>query len=498
MIFSKPLISRRRFLALTAATAGSRFLPAYAEGKDAPPNTIPPSSTLFYKPARTGNIWDTWIYHFEGTFYLYYNPMPSHLEKFEGWNGIGLATSDDGVHWREYGMVIEPVPNIRFLGAGAVWSAGEKFIMNFSEWRDKPDGSFEQTIFFAESSDLINWHRLGRSNVFRPDPRWYDAKGRWDNIWSVPRPTGGYYGYWASTPTKHLGLGFGESDDGITWKALAPPLLEGLSDHPHPAYSPEVNAVYMQRGRYYALLGLDGVKPIWKDKNTWHPGVTTFVSDSASGPFRPALKNHKLLVNNSSSYFLRFVDAGKEVLANHHSWEREVGRYAEVNPHRTYMAPLKKAHWDEEGTLRLKWWEGNNKAKANSVSLASSLNETAFDSDEALILEGVISLSSIPTGLFLQGSGEKGTGFLVHDNGLVEYGDINRDGSRFEKKGDVDRELTFRNEAHFRLIRKGQLTEFYLNDYLMQCYSLPARGTGRIYVIGPADNLRQLKAWYCS
>ena len=61
----------------------------------------------------------------------------------------------------------------------------------------------------------------------------------------------------------------------------------------------------------------------------------------------------------------------------------------------------------------------------------------------------------------------------------------------------VDRDLPLNDSARFRLVRKGRITEFYLNDYLMQCYSLPEQGTGRLGLIGPTNDFRELRAWYC-
>lgn len=258
-----------------------------------------------------------------------------------------------------------------------------------------------------------------------------------------------------------------------------------------------VSGAYFKQGKYYVLLAFGDLKTKYTNKSGFRLGITTMVSDTANGPFRPAPENLRLLVGNAS-YFLRFVDVDDDVLVNHHSWEVAPDKPMGVDPSRVYMAPLKKARWDDKGTLRLSWWEGNEVAKAERVPLGSQLSETVFDQQETLILEGVMSLSSVPAGLYLYGSGDRGTGFLVDKSGLVEYGDVNCDGGGFEKKDDVDRKLTFGDKAHFRLIRKERLTEFYLNDYLMQCYSLPEPGTGRVAFIGPTSDFRELKAWYCA
>ena len=59
---------------------------------------------------------------------------------------------------------------------------------------------------------------------------------------------------------------------------------------------------------------------------------------------------------------------------------------------------LKRAEWDDEGTLRLKWREGNDKAKGKRAHVKSALMETVFDSNETLILEGVQFLARAEVG----------------------------------------------------------------------------------------------------
>lgn len=58
---------------------------------------------MFYKAKleETGNMWDTWLYYHEGIYYLYY------LANFgSNWDNISLATSTDGIHWKEYGRIL--------------------------------------------------------------------------------------------------------------------------------------------------------------------------------------------------------------------------------------------------------------------------------------------------------------------------------------------------------------------------------------------------------
>jgi hypothetical protein len=45
------------------------------------------------------------------------------------------------------------------------------------------------------------------------------------------------------------------------------------------------------------------------------------------------------------------------------------------------------------------------------------------------------------------------------------------------------------------LALKGWLLEFYLDDILMDCYSLPSWATGRLGLIGGPNRPTDLRAW---
>jgi hypothetical protein len=58
----------------------------------------------------------------------------------------------------------------------------------------------------------------------------------------------------------------------------------------------------------------------------------------------------------------------------------------------------------------------------------------------------------------------------------------------------VARDRAFGSMVRLRLLLKGSLTELYVNDLLMQCYSLPAAADGRLGVLGSAA-FSHLRAW---
>jgi len=433
---------------------------------------------MFYKARskQTGNMWDVWLYHHKGTYYLY------HLAKSAGsWDNISMARSPDGVHWTEIGRVLKKGRGVTWMGTGSTWKSprarkGAKFQINFSEWTGP-----RQTIFFAESDDLVNWTRLGNQYEFVQNERWYERDGRWDCIWTIPRPAGGLYGYWTATPKPETGgkFGFGESDDGVTWRALEPPKVHGVGGG-------EVGAIEKIGDKYYMMFGAGGL-------------MVTLAADKPEGPFRAAKKNRILL--SGHTYFSRFFRSPSGLLVCHHS----IARDGQV-----YFGLLKKAVLDDAGTLRLGWWKGNEKLKHERIGVKLPESDAGkgpitmlggkFDTKKGVVLEGKLALprrNGARRGLYIECGKNSGSAILIDAAGRAELGPMNAGGSGFEAEKKVNREMTFGRPARFRLILKHTLLEFYLDDILIECFSLPANATGRIGLIrgGGPDAIGNLRAW---
>jgi hypothetical protein len=432
------------------------------------------AQTMFYKARsrRTGELWDTWLFLDQGTWYLF-----ALAKAGPKWNNISLATSPDGVHWTEHGRILEKKRGVTWMGTGSTWRSPHfakdgKFYLNFSEWRGP-----RQTIFFAESQDLLSWTRLGDEYEFVQDERWYERNGRWDCIWTIPRPDGGgLYGYWTATPKKATGgrFGFGQSTDGVRWEALRPPEVHGVGGG-------EVGAIAKICDRYYMMFG-------------HYPTMRTLVADRPEGPFRAAAKNLVLL--DKHTYFSRFLSAPDGLLVNHHCMSRNRG---------IFFAPLKSAAVDEEGTLRLGWWKGNEKLKhvAIDVQVPDTWGEitmlgNTFEITKGLIVEGTLNLagqSEDRRGLYVECSGGTGAAILLDQAGRAEIGPIRPDGTGFKADETVDREMALGQTTRFRLLAKHSLIECYVNDVLIECYSLPQDATGRIGLIGGSEAFGELRAW---
>jgi hypothetical protein len=488
---------------------------------------------MLYRPTKVAKMWDTWLYHHDGVHYLYY----LHETTGARFDGVSVATSTDGVHFTEIGPIVEVQDDAQWLGTGSVWKAGGRFVMNYSEQRQGV-----QAIFFMDSSDLIHWTPLGDAYRSDPDPRWYDdtPAGRWDCIWALPRPEGGYWGYLTARPWSHTpglrfeSIGMVESDDGLHWRAVAPPTIE-WGDWPRMDVG-EVGAIEQVSDRYYLMLGYGETG--LGNRNALRPlegrtGMYTFVSDDPRGPFRADTGAYRLLTSITGirmSYFSRFYPTPEGMLVNHHSISRSGVRW---------LAPLKRAVVDEGGHLHLGYWAGNEAAKGTSIDLnpescvfvcpeqlepgwttsrqrlkvdvphggALALLPNHFDLEKGVIVEGTMQVHA-PTrrwsgiGVYVEEDARQDTGsaLLAQTRGWTEIGPLRGGrGGRpsFVAKDALPLGIADGVKCSFRLLVRQSLLEFYLDDRLVQCYSLPERSSGRLGLVVESGRamFNELRAW---
>jgi hypothetical protein len=434
---------------------------------------------MFYRPThpQTGEMWDTWLYGHEGTYYLYYLARSD-----EAWDNISLAISPDALDWTEIGPILRKRPDATWMGTGSTWRSptpGTRgaYVMNFSEWVGA-----RQTIHFAVSDDLVHWERVDTRFEFVQDERWYARLGRWDCIWTLPRPGGGLYGYWTASPLPETRgrFGFGQSDDGISWEALPPPVVHGVGEG-------EVGAVGEIGDRYYMMFGA-------------YPRMMTLVSDRPEGPFHIAAKNPALL--GGDTYFSRFLAAPDGLLANHHSITRDG---------RVHLGLLKRAALDEHGTLRLAWWPGNDPLMQRGTAVVADVTATAnapvamlpnaFDSAAGVVIECAIVLPQTAYapryGVYIECAPEWGVAILLDAQGRAELGRTDPAGSVWEPLHRVDREMAFGCPALLRIVLQNALMEAYLDDMLLLCAALPGPATGRIGLVrgGSSGAVSSVTLW---
>ena len=440
---------------------------------------------MIFKSDTVTAQWDTWCFYHDKTYYLYY------LVTEHTGEGFCVATSKDGVHWKDHGWAIRTSKkNPFYLGTGSVWKSPDfkntgKFICNYSEHRNDKTGRRTQNILFAWSTDLIHWNKFGDEKMFTVDTEHYNQYGRWDCIFSMPCDEGGYWGTWTATGAKQRGtVGIGYSQDGVTWKALPPPVVEpGVG---------ESGAFYRFGNRIHAMFGASGM---------W-----AYSADRVTGPYRRAGKN-ALLLAPGHTYFSRFFPTPGGVLVNHHSMTGEThsGRLITCD---TYAAPLKLAEVDKEGMLRLKYWEGNEVLKGKVVKVAprSSSDTTMvaenLDFGRGILVEAAVRLPSSKedkaAAVRIKTDKHNYAIRMLHD-GSVDMGTEDDSGGNWRRRHGVDRQWKFGKTVSLRLLLRRGMLEVYLDDHFMECWTMGCHRAKRVAIAipGQAPNLpvQDLKVW---
>jgi len=408
------------------------------------------------------------MYYYRKVYYLYYL-----ITEKSGGEGFGVATSIDGVHFDDYGKVLGASDKmVIYLGTGSVWKLNDPqikdtFICNYSEWRKCGD-EIQQIILFAVSYDLLHWEKCGDKYNFLPDTAYYkefQSQGeRWDCIFPLQQEDGSYYGYWTGAPKEFVGVGFGKSQNGIDWEALPPPIMElGLF---HESREVEAGAACVHNGKVYLMTGCyDHEK-----------GVGFYVAEHPEGPFAPMQKNFALFSNSSHmhAYFSRFFYGEHKLLANFHVIARQENEFGRPI---TYLAPVKEVSFDQEGILRLSWWEKNEALKGDPC--------TTITGD--CLIEGYMPIEA-PIVLTVNCGGH--IRITLDRYGHAVYA-TDASGS-YQTVEVYDRGLLLGRNAHIRILVRGTFTELYADDYFIGCYTMP--GT----LIDANHRLIDLKVWSLS
>ena len=75
---------------------------------------------------------------------------------------------------------------------------------------------------------------------------------------------------------------------------------------------------------------------------------------------------------------------------------------------------------------------------------------------------------------------------MLERDGTVRVGPIRQDGTGFLPDKTTNRSMRFGKQVGFRLLLEHSLLQFYLDDILMESYSLPAIASGRVGLLGEA------------
>ncbi|MCX6225799.1 MAG: hypothetical protein NTV01_13780, partial [Bacteroidia bacterium] len=324
------------------------------------------------------------------------------------------------------------------------------------------------------------------SHRFIQDSLWYKPKGRWDCIDCVKRDDGSFYGYFTADPLLEkfpqplCGFGFAESKDGINWSALPP--LEG-------DITGELGGIQKIGNQYYITVSEGRIA----------------MADKPEGPFLAQKKNPNMFGKGCDIYFPRFFHnpPAEEtinrngVLVNHFYTGSDI----------IYSAPLKAVEVDQEGTLRLKWWEKNNLLKDKEVRLSLGrkavpsdpvcLFNNIFDRGEVGVVEAEIKLNfdsheKSPAGFYFDIRSDSGYVLLFNRKETI-FGTMNSDGSGLRITVRIDRDMEFPEKGMVRLVFKNDLMEAYLNDYLVMLKRMS--WSGKLGIIQKTGNADHIRAW---
>ena len=493
---------------------------------------------MVYK-TPTGTLKDNFVIWHEGKFYLvamYREQVPGGEEH---WNDAWLATSTDGVHWKDVGPVIHDAPFIVY--SMAIHKVGNRFILNHGSLT----GPNVDVVRFWQSDDLVHWTYLGKEyDARRPDGKRLDSM----DVLAVERDgRTQWFGYATG--------GLFRSEDGVRWKWQED---YRLSDNNWDVG--ETGGCALLGGKYY-LLG--GNHPQLGGKARGLPGdasydVLTFLGEKPEGPFRPDYQALRLTGNSSRksiAIWSRFCRTPQDTLLSNYITDPR----APAGEAFWWHAPLKKAVVDADGHLRPGYWSGNDAMKGDPIAIrprdcaqvfpspggdkakaalavegdvarltmpaggasqwfaydrprtAVALLGERFDPEKGFVLEGRMKIEPLGcgqpgVGLYFEErspTGQRGTAALLSACRRTEMGTIHLDNdARFDAEDHAGygcatvTGIVPGTACSFRVLFRKDMFEFYLNDLLVQTYCVKG-ATGRVgFVVRDGQaSFDDLRAW---
>ena len=435
---------------------------------------------MFHPADPLDAMWDTWIFRATPTSPWLLNYLVKHHSG--RWNAVGAARSADGAHFADLGVGVRrdcwnSSDCAVWLGSGSVWrrlnaSVDDEYVMNYSQEYDCGGGNC-QSIFFATSTDLQTWtpvapdaQRTNSSRVFRYNATGGYSSGRWDCIAVLPRPAGGYFGYWTASPDPHSsrwpgiargGAGFGWSADGLEWHTLPTP---------GPQLRAEVGGVLQAGGRTFMTFDAGHL----------------YEAPGPEGPFTAVARNFAFHTQEGGSAFARLW--GELYTANA---SLNLVTHQQVVPGSVYAGLVNRAALGADGVLREVWWGANDALRAAPAALrpaAGAWRNTSVAGDgllSGLWLEGTLVRGAQPSGVLFQVAGRNDFGVWLDGDGTFLIGAAPGHATRIDRAmdgvlrpGPVPFRALLRN-THPR----GGILEFYIADVLTLPWTAPDAFTGQ-------------------
>jgi beta-fructofuranosidase len=207
---------------------------------------------MYFLPNKNPHeIGDFEIVTHQDRLHLFYLSLPSH-------DLVGHLVSDDGLNWQQLPHALR-TGNPGEFDDDQIWTMGMFELRGkwFMLYTSNQKGGRVQVVGLATSDDLIHWTKHDKNPVACADPRWYEATqtGNYRVDWRDPHITfhdGKLHAFICARenqgPLNHRGCaGYFTSTDGYRWE-IQPPACT-----PRNSYDFECPSVFELNGRYYMV-----------------------------------------------------------------------------------------------------------------------------------------------------------------------------------------------------------------------------------------------------
>ncbi|MBV7338147.1 discoidin domain-containing protein [Chloroflexi bacterium TSY] len=359
-------------------------------------NTRSPAEVnrVFYEPGNPHAWGDPAIIYHNGTYHFIYLCLtPS--------QPLCQAISTDGIHWQNAEAVLECDPDLTLLNTPTLHKFQDDgpYVLEYTATHP---ASFSIRRI-ATSVDLKQWHKIKNLTYFLPSSETiqHDGNARFEGNYvlidgNVERPgnvasqeNGWYYGV-------SCGCTLQRSKDGIHWEPAGRLQLNIPTPAIHQADGKldTITGFFKFNDRYFVIC------PSYRELMN-HSRV--YSSSRLEGPYTPT--PHHSILGDFFAYYPRFgVGPDGAVLASVdfneylHMWDRK----GDTKKH--FVIPPFEQLICEGEDLWLKYWPGNERLKADPISLETGalashddrlINLIAKDIDfsKGVVIEGVIDFS---------------------------------------------------------------------------------------------------------
>lgn len=332
--------------------------------------------------------WDNSILFHEGKYYAFFSTGTPSRDNPDGRPiALDIAESEDGVRWSFIEREVLPIPGAH-AGYGVI-RIGDWFYYYPTCSRKEKGVHFK----IYRSRDLHAWEHLGDERDVAPDRRHYHE--RWEEMHILREQEDGrdvYYGYVSSEVREDVGApsaGLVKSYDGIDWEVLPPPVIDWGE---LPSQHMELNFCEKFGERYYLCL----CGRFYLDSHGFSQYV--FVGDSPLGPFKPDVERFRLTgTSRRSMTWLGHPFHSPDGMLMP-LW-LSTGQEHDLPSDNFAIGPLKRLV-EENGHLRLRYWEQNDKAKGAGIALhlkdtvlAHPAEPVRTDRDRLEAADGTVGLS---------------------------------------------------------------------------------------------------------